>query len=417
MLEKLVSGTPMTNSDKATNKQSVSVGESGCDVVGFSNRHLQCAVDQVSRLGGGIVELSEGVFHMADSLHVPSGLVIRGQGERTVLRKNPMKAAKITTYLGYGLSDIEVETPDILDVGEGVILTDDATGGYLDQAGTLLRREGNTWFYSARHSMDYDPTRNAVLKTLYSHIRIADAEDVLIEGLRIDGNPDQNDMMNSCRGGGVYVHSSRRVVVRDVIVRDYNGDGIVLGDCDDVELAGCVCEQCAGIGIHAGSASRNFVVTRCVLRDNSIGFFFCLQAQHGLLDECLFENNETHGVSIGTRDSDNIIRNTVVRGNGGNGIHFRRCPRCSAPDRVTIEGCTIENNAQRDGVAEILLQGEVDGVVVRNSSIRPGDGSPAILVRPETGSFQAIDNVYLPSSQNAIVDERRSDYAKFKPEF
>lgn len=69
----------------------LSVGEEGCDIVGFTNVHIQCAVDRLAMLGGGTVELSPGIFQMADALHLRSHVTVRGSGVSTVLRKAAMK--------------------------------------------------------------------------------------------------------------------------------------------------------------------------------------------------------------------------------------------------------------------------------------------------------------------------------------
>ena len=57
----------------------LTVGSSRCDIEGFTNAHIQAAVDRCALLGGGTVELCRGVFRMADSLHLRTGVSVRGQ--------------------------------------------------------------------------------------------------------------------------------------------------------------------------------------------------------------------------------------------------------------------------------------------------------------------------------------------------
>ncbi len=74
----------------------ITVGRSDADLMGADNRVLQAAVDYISALGGGIVEIGEGEFLMRDSLHLRSNVTVRGRGEKTVLRK----AACVRSPLG-----------------------------------------------------------------------------------------------------------------------------------------------------------------------------------------------------------------------------------------------------------------------------------------------------------------------------
>jgi hypothetical protein len=84
----------------------LTVGAPESDLPGFTNQQIQCAIDRVAFLGGGVVELSEGTFKLADSVHLRSRVRLTGQGEKSVLLKNPMKSARVVAYLGYGLNAI-----------------------------------------------------------------------------------------------------------------------------------------------------------------------------------------------------------------------------------------------------------------------------------------------------------------------
>ena len=51
---------------------SIRVGHADADFIGKDNRILQAAVDYVAGLGGGTVEIGEGVYEMRDSLPIKS---------------------------------------------------------------------------------------------------------------------------------------------------------------------------------------------------------------------------------------------------------------------------------------------------------------------------------------------------------
>jgi hypothetical protein len=386
----------------------LTVGDEACDIRGFTNTHVQCGVDRAAMLGGGEVVLSAGTFAMADSVHVRTGVVLRGQGEATILRKNAQKGSRVNTYLGYGHCDICVEDPDAFELGDGVWVRDDNAGGFYTTVGTLVRREGDTWFTSRPHRHDYHPASNAVVETLFPVVSAYDVCDAAVEDLVIDGNKAANPTtITGCRGGGVFAMRSHRLAVRRVIVRDCNTEGIGFQTCDDVEVADCLVEHCTGNGLHPGSGSNRFHVHDCASRGNGAsGLFYCLRVRDSLLADCTFESNGLHGVSTGGRDSGNTNRGLVVRNNAGCGFFFRRHARNDAPHDNVIEGCTFEGNGEGEGEAEVLVQGEVDGTRLIGNTIQPREGKPAVLIREGVGAVEMTDN-HIAAAGEAVVDERR----------
>jgi hypothetical protein len=386
----------------------LSVGNDRCEIKGLTNTHIQCAVDRVAMLGGGEVELSEGTFHMADSLHLRSGVLVKGQGERTVLRKSAMKSALVSTYLGFGHNDIVVDHPERFAAGEGILIADARASGFYQTQGTLVRREDDTWFYSESHAHDYNARNGGVVKTLYSVVSAIDVYDARLEGVSIDGNAAENDALNGCRGGGFFAHRANRTAVVDVAVRNFNGEGFSFQTCDDLELDRCLAEACTGNGFHPGSGSNRFRIHHCRATDCGVcGLFYCLRVRDSVLEDCVFERNGSHGVSVGGRDTDHVNRRLTIRGNGGAGFFFRPGDRSLAAHRNRVEGCRIENNCTRDGEAEIVLQGETDGVVLTGNTIVRRADRPGILVKPEMPAFEASGNSIEPGGADAVLDMRR----------
>ena len=65
----------------------VTVGQEHADLVGKDNRALQAAIDYISELGGGTVEIGPGEYMMRDSLHLRSNVKLVGVKDRTILKK------------------------------------------------------------------------------------------------------------------------------------------------------------------------------------------------------------------------------------------------------------------------------------------------------------------------------------------
>jgi hypothetical protein len=357
-------------------------------------------------LGGGEVELSAGVFAMADSLHLRTAVTVRGQGQATVLRKDAQKGSRVNAGLGYGHYDVCVEEPDLFRAGEGIWIRDDNAHGFYTTVGTLVAREGDTWFTSRPHCHDYNPRFNAVVETLFPVVSGYDVRDAVLEDLAIDGNKSANPtQINGCRGGGAFLMRCERPVIRRVAVRDCNTEGIGFQTCEDPLVADCLAEGCTGNGFHPGSGSNRFHVRGCVGRNNGAsGLFYCLRVRDSLLEDCTFEGNALHGVSTGGRDSGNVNRGLVIRNNGGCGFFFRKEAPSDCPHRNVIEGCTLEANAAGDGEAEVLIQGQVAGTRIVGCRIRPRAGRSAVLIRPEVLSVEMKDNRIEGGDAKAVAD-------------
>jgi hypothetical protein len=374
----------------------LTVGSPRSAIPGFTNAHIQAAVDRCALLGGGVVELSAGTFRMADSLHLRTGVSVRGQGAATVLLKNPMKSAAITCFLGYGHRDLEVDNPDAFEPGDGVLIRDNNAHGFYTTVATLVRREGDVWITNRPHHHDYLGTNGGVAETLFPLVSAEAITDAVLENICLEGNSKQNPVKaNGCRACGFLALNAHRLTVRNVTVRDYNGDGFGFQTCDDFVAAGCVVENCTGNGFHPGSGSNRFLMTGCTARKNKgCGLFYCLRVRHGLLEDSLFEKNGLFGVSVGERDTDSINRNLTIRLNGGAGFYVRACNKANAPHRTLIEGCTLERNAagKQESDAEIILQGEAEGLRVIGNTIRPRPGKTGILIRKGTPPCELKDN-------------------------
>lgn len=386
----------------------LTVGDDASAIRGFTNTHIQCALDRVAWLGGGEVELSAGVFHLADAVHLRSGVTLRGQGATTVLRKNAMKSARLTCFHGYGHTDVCVDAPDTFTAGEGVYITDRSAFGFYANVATLIEREGDVWYIDRPHPHDYHGSHDGRVYTLFPLISAYDTARATVEALTLDGNKAENPVvLNGCRGGGVFALRCSQLTVRGLIVRDVNTEGISFQTCDDTEIDDCLVEDCTGNGLHPGSGSNRFHIHDCIARRNGAsGLFYCLRVRESLLEDCLFEENGEHGVSTGARDTDNLNRGLTLRRNGGCGFYFREEEPANAPHRNLIAGCTFTENCRATGAAELLVQGAPADVVVTGNTLTRRPGVPALLLGPRVPAIALEDNAITPAGADAVVDQR-----------
>src|SRR5436190_8970610 len=100
-------------------RPAITVGRAGTGLVGSDNRALQAAVDYVANLGGGVVEIGEGEYLMRDSLHLRSGVTVRGLKGKTVLRKADGAVSPLALDGDFGEQQITVKDPAGFAVGGG----------------------------------------------------------------------------------------------------------------------------------------------------------------------------------------------------------------------------------------------------------------------------------------------------------
>ena len=346
----------------------VTVGPAGADLVGADNGVIQAAVDRVAALGGGTVALQPGTYVMHDSVHLRSGVTLKGAGAETVLRKAPCVSSALSADLGYGHFDVSLAEPDRLAVGMGVHIHDDRSGGFYDTVASLTWRAGDRFGLSRMLNHDYSRAQNARVVSLFPVVSCCFVKDAAVESLSIDGNAAENERLNGCRGGGIFLQQAHRVSIRKVEVRDFNGDGISFQQCSHLLIEDSLCEGNTGHGLHPGSGSVAPVMRRVRCTNNGVdGIFYCLRVTYSLCEECELVGNQHDGISIGGRDTNQLIRNNIVRGNGRHGVYFRQGDLAMAGHCNLLEGNLLENNCRTEGEAEICIDGATRDVhIVRN---------------------------------------------------
>jgi hypothetical protein len=76
------------------------------------------------------------------------------------------------------------------------------------------------------------------------------------------------------------------------------------------------------------------------------------------------------GISIGHKDTDNLIRNNQVRSNYQAGIYFRDEAAGMAGNRNRVEQNLIENNGVKKEAPGVRVRGETKDIVLKNNTIR-----------------------------------------------
>jgi len=241
--------------------------------------------------------------------------------------------------------------------------------------------------------------------TVFPIISAYDAENIRIENLIIEGNKAGNVPLNGCRGAGIFLYRAHGATIAGCTVRGYNGDGISFQQSNDVTVENCISEHNAGLGLHPGSGSQRPVIRHCIARFNDTdGLFLCWRVKYGTFENNTLEQNGRFGISIGHKDSDNLLRHNTIRQNKQHGLFFRNESAPMAPHRNRFEQNVIENN----GGAEIRIRGEVRDLVFENNIIRDardqGTENIGIQIEEKVGPIQLKNNTI---ETPMPVDDRR----------
>ena len=362
---------PKSMHGSMTARARVTVGVRDADITGADNRALQAAVDYVASLGGGTVEIGPGEFLMRDSLHLRSHVTVRGQGARTVLRKARAASSPLEIDGDYGEEQITLKNPDGFAVGDGVAIWDKNSGGFHTTVARLTGRNGNTFAISLPLNADCMVASRAQAATVFPVISGSHVEDVRVETLTIDGNKDENVHLNGCRGAGIFLYRCPGTILTHCTVRRYNGDGVSFQQCNDVQVLDCVSEENASLGFHPGSGSQRPLVRDCTARANGEdGLFLCWRVKNGVFENNTLQANGRFGISIGHKDTDNLIRGNKVLGNHEDGVCFRNETDGMAGHRNRVENNLIENNGVKRAAAGIRVRGETRDLVFKGNTIR-----------------------------------------------
>lgn len=349
----------------------VTVGAQAGDIIGSDNRALQAAVDYVAGLGGGVVQIGPGEFTMRDSLHLRSQVTVRGTAGATILRKAPSVASPLKLDGDYGEEQFTVENPAGFAVGDGVAIWDKNANGFHTTVARITGANGNTFSISLPLNADCMVESGAQAATVFPVVSGYYVEGARVEDLIIEGNKGENVPLNGCRGGGIFLYRCPGAVLEHCAIRNYNGDGISFQQSNDVTVHACTSESNSGLGLHPGSGSQRPTVRDCIARANGEdGLFLCWRVKQGVFESNLLENNGRFGISIGHKDTDNLLRNNQVRGNHSDGIFFRNEAEGMAGHRNRLENNLVENNGLKEEVAGIRVRGETRDLVLKNNIIR-----------------------------------------------
>jgi hypothetical protein len=374
----------------------VTVGPRKADLVGTTDKVLQAAVDYVARLGGGTVRVLPGTYRLRNAVYLRSRVRLLGSGADSVLVKEASVITKLAADSDWYDQEITLADARGFQVGDGVCLRarNPHTGGPTVIKRTLVARSGKRFKLDRALRENLWEKGEPTASSLFPILSGENVANVMIEDITLDGNKANNDNLNGNYAGCVFLQDCKRIRLRGVTARSYNGDGISWQVCHDVHVENCHSHDHAGLGLHPGSGSQRPVIRGNQLRRNDIGIFFCWGVRYGLAEKNRVEDNRI-GVSIGHRDTDNLIRDNAILRSGQVGVLFRAEPaKGFSADRNRLENNRIADSGPAKGVA-VDVQGQTDAVTIARNDIRETRqplGRIGVRLGAQTGAVKLADN-------------------------
>jgi hypothetical protein len=358
-------------SPKWDQRLTLTVGPEKADLVGSDDKVIQAALDYVARLGGGTVHVLPGTYRLRNSIFLRSGVRLVGSGADSVLLKEPSRLTKLAANSDWYDQEIALVDDAGFQVGDGVCLRahNPHTKAMTVLKRTLVARSGNRFKLDRALRENFWFQGSATAATLFPILCGEEIADVAIENITLDGNKKHNDFLDGNYSGCVFMQDCNRVTLRGVTARNNNGDGISWQICHDVTVEGCHSHDNAGLGLHPGSGSQRPVIRGNKIQRNDIGIFFCWGVRGGIAEKNVIEDSRSFGVSIGHRDTDNIVRDNDIFRSAKAGVLFRTESPGFAPDRNRIERNRIIDSGGDQGVA-VDIQGTPHGIVIAGNTIR-----------------------------------------------
>jgi parallel beta-helix repeat protein len=399
----LVSGAAATAGPKGGSSVEIHVGITSGDIRGSDQRALQSAVDHVAALGGGTVFIAPGRYEMRNALRLRDHVAIRGEPGQTILAACPGAPIPLAVDGDCNERQITLADPSGFHVGDGVAVRDDHYGnGFEVTTATLTAQlDERTFRISVPLYLDYLVSRKASACLAFPVVGGWNVEDVVIDDLTIEGNNAPTQKLDGCRGGGIYLFDSRKVLIRNCIVRGYNGDGISVQTSDDVVVDDCLCEKNTGLGLHPGSGSQRPILRRNRSHDNGgDGLYVCWRVKHGLFEDNEIRGNKGFGISIGHKDTDNLFRHNTITGNSRAGVVFREETEPMGAHRNVFEDNRILDNgsASASAGAAVVISGCHKDLVFRKNTIGSTKSLAArvgILTNKHASGLQTEENEFL----------------------
>lgn len=350
----------------------LTVGQSAGDLQGNDDKIIQAGVEYLNRMGGGTLRILPGTYELRNSIYLHPHIALCGSGEETVLKKSASVSTPLTRDSDWYEYGVQVTDSKGFSPGGGIILQSKSESGEGLNVllATITGVRDNFIFFDRRTQKNFWLSGQANASTIFPILTAENVDDVSVQDIVLEGNRAENENLNGNYTGAVFLQYCNRWSFKNVIARNYNGDGYSFQVCDDIHFQDCQSMNNAGLGFHPGSGSQRPLFRNCIAKGNNEGIFFCWGVSFGLVEDCTLSENKKFGINFGHRDTDNTIRRCAIERNGEVGIVFRpETPEFRNGNRNRIEECAIRDNGSGAEGIGIDIQSTTRDILICNSRI------------------------------------------------
>ncbi len=379
----------------------LTVGQTEGDMIGKDDKIIQAGIEYLNRLRGGTLRILPGVYNIKNSIFLHPNITLKGSGENTILKMAPGFVTPIIRDCSGREYGVQVKDPSGFITGGGIMLRTTAKAEYAIRTltATITRIDGDIIYFNKYNDQPFYVENKCTAATIFPILTAEYIDNVNVEDIVLDGNIDQNTHINGNFSGALFTHYCNKWNFKNVIARNYNGDGFSWQTSDDFHFENCKAINNADLGFHPGGSAQRPVMVNCTGNGNSQGLYFCWGVTDGLVDNCTFSGNIKYGISIGHRDTDNLIQNCLVENNKEIGIYFRKDEEGEffTGNRNMIRNCTVKDNGSaKDGVG-IDITWKTKDITIENSkfiSSQPGRQKIGIQIGRDAERIKTSGNTF-----------------------
>ena len=400
----------------------LTVGRSGADVTGMDGNAIQTALDAVAFEGGGTVRLLPGEYVLQNAVQLRSNIKLLGTRGKTVFKPGPSAASLLAVDADIGEKEITPVDSSAFSAGMGVCLRDaDKPHIMSNKPLTVIRVSDGKLFTNDYIIYDFCAEREGKVVCYSPLIRGYEVRNAVIADLTLDGQPEDTTELEALRSSTLCLERCENMLIDHIHAKRCQGDGICCITCRKITIQDCEAEENVEYGIHLGSHSPECRVLRCTVHHNGAdGLYLCWGVRRGeFADNAIHHNGHIkirNGISLGHKDTDNLIARNHISENWKHGIHFREKTEANGAHRNILRENIIENNGSESSPGcGIFINGITHDIQLERNEIRqtaeknnPKLQQNALYLAPGVTRVTMSRNKMTGHPGAAIVDESES---------
>lgn len=349
----------------------ITVGGSSADITMFNNQAIQFAIDAISETGG-TVKLNAGNFEIAAPVRMKSNVKLIGSGEQTILKKADGVQTRFIVDADYGELKLSVENSDGFEIGMKVQVTDKNNSSCWNVSTAYITDVQENIIYIDDYLIrDYRSDQEGLISNASSVIEFIGVENASVSNLTVDGNRSENTKADGCNSAGILIFKSKKITVDNVLVKDYNGEGISWQITENVTIRNSEITGSGNTGLHPGTGSPFSIIENNNVHHNDVdGLFICWRVYQSQVKDNKFHHNGRFGICTGHKDTDVIFEGNHIFSNESDGVHLRGERAVNAPHRNTFVKNIIENNGTNGGGYGFSINSQAQDLLLKDNIFR-----------------------------------------------